>query len=260
MTTAAKLLLVLTLLAAVAESLVPIVERASCVFQRGGNISGHVSFTRRGDALDTTVTYSMIGLTEGSHMWHVHMYGDVSQDSSMASTGGHFYGKPPTGRTEIANFAEPGTTITADALGAAAKTFADPELRFSGENSIIGRSIVVHGDATSAGVRVAMCVIGIAEEGGSTGAITVTPPLTTFELGKRSLTARVSGKRVVSTNGPIQQYEGYTGTATFQGNVRVTEKPAGLVTQLDAITGIEASRVPAGTVTVVETINGEFSL
>ena len=57
---------------------------------------------------------------------------------------------------------------------------------------------MIHGDATNAGTRVAMCVIGIAEESETT---TVASPLTSFALGKKTLTARVSGKRVTSTNG-----------------------------------------------------------
>ena len=99
------------------SALVPTVDRATCVFQRGGDVSGHVSFSRRGLLTTTTVTYNLKGLTPGIHKWHVHMYGDVAQDTSMGSTGGHFVGDPPPGRSEIANFATAGASITAETDG-----------------------------------------------------------------------------------------------------------------------------------------------
>jgi Cu-Zn family superoxide dismutase len=247
---------------ATAQATVPSVDRAVCVFTPGNTVTGHVSFSRRSPATTTTVTYSLNGLSVGAHNWHVHLYGDISQDSSMGSTGGHFVGQPTAPRTEIANFASPGTTITADANGFAESSFTDPELKLSGLNSIVGRSIVIHGDSpTNTGVRVAMCVIGIAEEGGLAGTATVTEPVTVLEASKRTLTARITGKRVSSTNGPIQKYglgttDEYAGTATFSGSARVTEKHSGLVASIAMLgTVADANRVPTGTVTVVETID-----
>ena len=185
---------------------------------------------------------------------HVHLYGDISMDSTMGSTGGHYVGKPIAPRTEIANFASPGTAITADAQGKSTLTFTDAEIKLHGENSILGRSIIIHGDSpTNTGVRVAMCVIGLAEESSTA---TVPAPVTVLEADKRTLTARVSGKRVASTVGPVVKYEGYTGATLFQGRARVTETPAGLVASVAMLgTVTAATRVPNATVAVVETID-----
>jgi len=185
---------------------------------------------------------------------HVHLYGDISMDSTMGSTGGHYVGKPIAPRTEIANFASPGTAITADAQGKSTLTFTDAEIKLHGENSILGRSIIIHGDSpTNTGVRVAMCVIGLAEESSTA---TVPAPVTVLEADKRTLTARVSGKRVASTVGPVVKYEGYTGATLFQGRARVTETPAGVVASVAMLgTVTAATRVPDATVTVVETID-----
>ena len=59
--------------------------------------------------------------------------------------------------------------------------------------------------------------------------------------------------------GPIQPYVGYTGASKFQGSVRVTEKFAGVVTELTPIAGgiADPTSTPSGTVTVVETIDGK---
>ena len=59
--------------------------------------------------------------------------------------------------------------------------------------------------------------------------------------------------------GPIQPYVGYTGASKFQGSVRVTEKFAGVVTELTPIAGglADPTSTPTGTVTVVETIDGK---
>ena len=61
--------------------------------------------------------------------------------------------------------------------------------------------------------------------------------------------------------GPIQPYVGYTGASKFQGSVRVTEKFAGVVTELTPIAGgtADPTSTPTGTVTVVETIDGKGS-
>ena len=244
------------LLVAVAHATVPLVERATCVFTRGGAVSGHVSFTRGKTDTTCTIAYSLTGLSVGSHKWHVHLYGDISMDSTMKSTGGHYVGKPTGGRTEIANFATP--SITADAQGSALLTFEDAQIKLYGENSILGRSIVIHGDSpTNTGVRVAMCVVGIAQERLDEQIAT---PVTALESDKRTLTSRISGKRVVSTQGPVVKYVGYDDDRSFQGTARVTEKPAGLVKSLTELGTVlnEAgeARVPAGTVTVIETIDG----
>ena len=90
--------------------------------------------------------------------------------------------------------------------------FTDPSSAFGGPNSILGRSDV-HGDASGAGVRVAMCVIGVAQESTTTDETGSdnSPTRTTRSVGAVAMTARVAGVRTSATSGTWVKGADFTG-------------------------------------------------
>ena len=136
----------------------------------GEDAKGEVTFTMTPKGVH--VEAHIHGLEPGLHGFHIHEFGDTHSDDGM-STGGHFN---PTGMMH----AGPGTpkrhvgdlgNIEADSTGHAKLDLVDPELRFMGPTSIIGRGLVVHAKADdlktqptgAAGDRVAVGVIGVAK-------------------------------------------------------------------------------------------------
>jgi hypothetical protein len=159
-----------------------------------------------------------------------------------------------------------GSMVVADAAGRAfdgfgEQTLSDPELTFGGVNSIVGRSIVIHGDVSSASVRVAMCVIGVAQESTTAkeGGSEVSPTRTTRSVGAVAMTARVAGVRASATSGTWVHGAGFTGNSAdkYWGYVRAASKPAGLVTGLQLIDNAPAAakKPIGGTVTVYEEVD-----
>lgn len=149
---------------------------AMCVLRgTDGNeqVNGTVTFTQQdnGVLIDATV----YGLTEGSHGFHVHEFGDVDCGDGTC-TGGHFN---PTGSDhggpddEVRHVGDLGN-IEADANGVGRYVRVDTmiSLDMGSPNCIIGRAIIVHADADdlvsqptgAAGARVAAGVIGIGKE------------------------------------------------------------------------------------------------
>ena len=54
------------------------------------NVSGSVSFEQGTDLGDMTVTFSMTGLTDGAHGFHVHQFGDTRVTDSLSTMSAHF--------------------------------------------------------------------------------------------------------------------------------------------------------------------------
>jgi len=142
------------------------VNRAICNFEptnlNAGPLSGYIQFEY--DSNYNVATRMWVqGLSPGEHMFHVHTYGDISAPDGEA-TKGHFQGSPVTGRLEVGALGGPAYRLTADANGFASAYLVDPEVKLSGKNSIIGRSVVIHGNAGSTEAKVAQCVVGIMME------------------------------------------------------------------------------------------------
>ncbi len=153
---------------------------AICVLRgTAGNekVTGVVHFTQmKGYVL---VEAKMEGLSEGKHGFHIHEFGDCNCADGKC-TGGHFnpagtkHGAPDSEERHAGDLGN----IVADANGKASLSWKDKVIQLSGENSIIGRAIVVHAgedDLTSqptgaAGARVATGVIGIGKENKSAAA------------------------------------------------------------------------------------------
>jgi superoxide dismutase, Cu-Zn family len=136
----------------------------------GSQVHGTVTFERKPDGMH--VTADLEGLTPGEHGFHVHEYGDCSSADAV-SAGGHFnpmhmsHGAP----TDKSRHEGDLGNLTADANGKAHLEWTDPMLSFSGAESILGRSVIVHANADdmksqpagNAGPRVACGVIGVAK-------------------------------------------------------------------------------------------------
>jgi superoxide dismutase, Cu-Zn family len=139
----------------------------------GNKVRGIVTFTEVADGV--RVDAHITGLTPGKHGFHVHEFGDCSSaDGSAAeasAAGDHFNpAKNPHGAPDSAARHEGDMgNIEADASGAAKLNYVDHSLSLhDGEESIIGRSVIVHEKADDlksqpsgdAGARIACGVIG----------------------------------------------------------------------------------------------------
>ncbi|KAF6999552.1 hypothetical protein CFC21_015561, partial [Triticum aestivum] len=148
--------------------------KAVAVLTGSEGVKGTIFFTQEGEG-PTTVTGSVTGLKEGLHGFHVHALGDTT--NGCMSTGphfnpaGHVHGAP---EDEIRHAGDLGN-VTAGVDGVASINITDCHIPLTGPNSIVGRAVVVHGDADdlgkgghelskstgNAGARVACGIIGL---------------------------------------------------------------------------------------------------
>jgi Cu-Zn family superoxide dismutase len=133
-------------------------------------VRGTVSFTRAEGGV--RVVARITGLTPGLHGFHVHEFGDCSAPDGT-SAGGHFNpaGAPHAGPHDVARHAGDMGNVEADAQGVAVVDYVDPKASLEGENSVLGRGVIVHANADdlktqptgNAGGRLACGVIGAAK-------------------------------------------------------------------------------------------------
>ena len=135
----------------------------------GSKVTGTVTFTKSGDTVQVIADIS--GLTPGKHAFHIHEFGDCSA-ADATSAGSHFNPmKKPHGAPDAAERHEGDLgNIEADSNGKAHLEMKDSMLKLSGENSIIGRAVIVHEKVDdwsqptgNAGGRQACGVIGLAK-------------------------------------------------------------------------------------------------
>jgi Cu-Zn family superoxide dismutase len=135
----------------------------------GSQVMGTVTFTQTGDTVQ--VVADITGLTPGKHGFHIHEFGDCSA-ADASSAGGHFNPmKKPHGAPDAAErHAGDLGNLEADASGKAHLELKDNMLKLSGENSILGRGVIVHEKVDdwsqpvgNAGGRLACGVIGVAK-------------------------------------------------------------------------------------------------
>lgn len=145
-----------------------LVTKAVAVLQPTANnsVTGTVTFTQMEDHVH--VVADLAGLTPGVHGFHVHEKGDCSAPDAT-SAGGHFnpsamqHSAPDSAMRHMGDLGN----IVADSTGAAQLDYMDMHLALNGENSIIGKAVIVHADPDdfttqptgNAGARVACGVI-----------------------------------------------------------------------------------------------------
>jgi Cu-Zn family superoxide dismutase len=133
-------------------------------------VHGTVKFTDTGSGV--RIVAHVEGLSANtSHGFHVHEFGDCSAPDG-ASAGGHFN---PTGAQHGAPGAQSHVgdmgNLKSDAAGMAHLELTVPHAAITGKNGIIGRAVIVHGQADdlksqpsgNAGNRIACGVIGAAQ-------------------------------------------------------------------------------------------------
>jgi Cu-Zn family superoxide dismutase len=135
----------------------------------GSQVKGTVTFTKMGD--DVQVVADVENLKPGKHGFHIHEKGDCSAPDA-SSAGAHFN---PThhhhgGPDSVARHAGDFGNITADASGEGHLDWKG-KLKFSGAESIIGKSVIVHekeddlktDPSGNSGTRIACAVIEAAK-------------------------------------------------------------------------------------------------
>jgi Cu-Zn family superoxide dismutase len=133
-------------------------------------VKGKVTFTQKSDGVE--IVAELTGLEPGEHGFHIHEFGDCSMADGKCA-GGHFNptGMPHAGPDAEKRHAGDFGNIKADASGKAMYKRVDNMISFSGANSIIGRSVIVHAKpddlktqpSGDAGDRIGCGVIGIAD-------------------------------------------------------------------------------------------------
>jgi len=109
-----------------------------------------------------TVTYGIQGLSVGEHGYHVHDLGDLFTNDGMSTTY-HFLGAPSGNRIEI-GLLNDGAPVSVEPGGASDGSFTDKQAALNGINDLVGRAMVIHGNADDKNLRAAQCVIGITNE------------------------------------------------------------------------------------------------
>lgn len=137
---------------------------------RNGSVRGTIRFRKR--PAGVRVQGMITGLTAGAHGFHVHEYGDCSAPD-FSSAGEHFNptGAPHGARTDAKRHVGDLGNVEAGAGGTVAIDYTDSHLRFEGDRSILGRSVIVHEKADDfktqptgdAGGRLACGVVGVAK-------------------------------------------------------------------------------------------------
>ena len=148
------------------------VQKAICVLYptQGNYVTGTITFTKVTNGVQ--IVADIKGLTKGKHGFHIHECGDCSS-ADGSSAGGHFnpgcksHGAP----MDIMRHTGDMGNIVADEQGNAHLDYVDNMMTLEGENSIIGRSVIIHKGEDdfktqptgNSGARVACGVIGIAK-------------------------------------------------------------------------------------------------
>ncbi len=126
----------------------PAIEKAIAYIKplKGGShqIKGEVVFTRVSEGIK--IEAHIEGLSPGEHGFHVHEFGDCQ--GSGEGAGAHFnpthsqHGGPDSSVRHVGDLGN----LVADKEGRAHYERVDTFIRFEGENSIIGRSVIIHAD------------------------------------------------------------------------------------------------------------------
>lgn len=135
-------------------------------------VEGIVTFRRSGSQV--SVTAHIEGLEPNQrHGFHIHQYGDCSS-ADATSAGGHFNptGSRHGGRHDDERHAGDLGNLESNGQGVGRLEFEDDKLTLDGEQSILGRGVIVHAQADDyetqptgdAGGRIGCGVIGVAQQ------------------------------------------------------------------------------------------------
>jgi len=137
------------------------------------------------------VSIEATGITveqESYHGIHIHMFGDLQNETDGSSVGPHFWnmqdvhgcpGNDTRHNGDMGNW-----WVDENGSISESKNISDM-ISLSGNNSIIGRAVVIHsatddcGTASSSGSRLAFCVIGIHNMTNNAASVAYKPPVAT---------------------------------------------------------------------------------
>lgn len=136
----------------------------------GSRVEGTIRFEKEGDVVE--VTGRITGLSPGMHGFHIHTFGDCCVPDA-SSAGHHFnpthqdHGGPNAQNRHAGDLGN----LEAGADGVVNFKLTDPVISLTGQDSIVGRAVIVHANADDlksqpageSGSRLACGVIGIAE-------------------------------------------------------------------------------------------------
>lgn len=154
------------------RSIAPVIQKAICVMYPtyGNKVTGVITFTQTEGGVK--VVAEIEGLTKGKHGIHIHEYGDCSSLDAN-SAGGHYNPLDKSHGAPIDENRHQGDlgNIESDANGKGYLEYTDNTITLKGENSIIGRSVIIHLNEDdfktqptgNAGARLACGVIGVAK-------------------------------------------------------------------------------------------------
>lgn len=121
-------------------------EAVANVKSVGSNdVKGKVTFTQVSGGI--RIVADVDGLTPGEHGFHVHEFGDCGGEGASAA-GAHFnptnkkHGGPESPERHVGDLGN----LLADRTGHAHYERVDAIIELEGENSIVGRSIMIHAD------------------------------------------------------------------------------------------------------------------
>jgi len=137
----------------------------------GNELEGVVTFSRTDEGIRVVADVEGLG-GMGRHGFHIHQYGDCTAPDGT-SAGGHFsprempHGAPTADERHVGDLGN----LTSNEEGEADLDFVDPVLSFDGENSILGRGVIIHAGEDDfesqptgdAGSRLGCGVIGVAQ-------------------------------------------------------------------------------------------------
>ncbi|KAF3924489.1 hypothetical protein ABW21_db0207652 [Orbilia brochopaga] len=151
--------------------------KAVAVLRGDSSVTGTVTFEQAHESSRTTITWDITGLDKDSlRGLHIHQFGDNT--NGCTSAGPHFnpenkeHGAPEDAERHVGDLGN----IRTDDSGKAHGTVEDPLIKLIGPQSVLGRTVVVHGGQDdlgkgghpeskktgNAGPRPACGVIGIA--------------------------------------------------------------------------------------------------
>lgn len=107
-----------------------------------GSVSGTINFVQEGHVCH--VTGEVHGLQPGNHGFHIHQFGD--RTDGCTSTGGHWNpeGNDHSGPNDDVRHRGDLGNIEANDSGVAKVNISDRLVTLVGENSVVGRAVVVH--------------------------------------------------------------------------------------------------------------------
>ncbi|OJD23797.1 superoxide dismutase [Cu-Zn] [Blastomyces percursus] len=118
---------------------------AVAVLRGDSNVKGTVTFEQASESSNTIISYNITGNDPNAQRgFHIHQFGDNT--NGCTSAGPHFnpFGKTHGAPTDAERHVGDLGNITTDTQGNAVGRMEDPLIKLIGEQSVLGRTVVIH--------------------------------------------------------------------------------------------------------------------